>query len=221
MNTKQTASLLAVLVAFGGLALAADAEAHRGRPRPAIDPACARECGARECLKEAHDDAKACAEAACPSEVAVVRAACEADRRSDACREGREALRSCAVPCREALGDAKEACREERSTCLAECPRLDLRGKDRECLHACFGDARECAAPARDALRECSEGCADLKAAAREACSADRGSDACTAARRALGECRADCAAAFSEAASVCFDATSVCVDACPEASAE
>lgn len=232
---ERTTRRIAVLMAAGVLALAgaslADARpgggrdggdgGRRGRAVRGIDPACASECGARECVAAAHDDFVACTESTCPTEAAAVEAACADDRRSDACKEARQALRTCAAPCRDALQSAREACRAESTACLAECPRIDAEGKDRACVRDCVADARECLAPAHDALKECRSGCAELKEAARAACAEDRDSEACTSARAALRSCVEACVEPFEDAASECFAGTQACVAACPEAATE
>ena len=85
-------------------------------------------------------------------------------------------------------------------------------------MHGCVSDARACLEPAHDTLKECRSGCSDLKDAAREACSADRTSYACTSARSALESCVEACAEPFQDAASACFADTQACVTACPAA---
>ena len=211
MKTRERTTGNAWLVIVGavavGLILAGSALAQ-GRPGGdgdrrgprGIDPACASECGARECLQAAKQDFRSCVETTCAAEHEAAEAAC-ADGRSEECKAAREALRSCGEPCREALQADRQACREETSACLASCPRIDAEGKDRACVRDCVGEGRECLAPAREEFAACRSGCADLKDAVREACSADRDSDACASARAALASCVGACHDPLEEAA--------------------
>ncbi|MBM4244290.1 MAG: hypothetical protein FJ148_10800 [Deltaproteobacteria bacterium] len=182
-----------------------------------IDPACASECGARECIRTVQQELRSCLASTCPAEHEAAEAAC-AGGRSDACKAAREALRSCGEPCREELQGGRQACREEAAACSASCPRIDAEGKDRACVRDCVGDGRECVAPAHEELKEGRAGCADLRDAVREACSADRDSDACTSARADLESCVGACHDPFLAAASECFSGTQACVAACPAA---
>ena len=224
-NERTTNTWVVVLGAVAvGLILAGSAFAQGrpggdgGRRGPrGVDPACASECGARECIKAAQQEFRACVESTCSAEVAAAEEACAAGR-SEACKAAREAVRACSQACREDLQVARQACREEASACLGSCPRLGAEGKDRECVRDCVADGRECLAPAHEELKECRSGCADLKDAVREACSADRDSDACASARAALESCVGACHDPFAEAASECFSGTQACVAACPAA---
>jgi hypothetical protein len=222
-TTTSNAWLVIVGAVAVGLILAGSAFAE-GRPgggdrrgRRGIDPACASECGVRECLQTAKQAFRSCVETACSAEHEAAEAAC-ADGRSEACKAAREALRACGEPCRETLQADRQACREEASACLASCPRIDAEGKDRACVRDCVSDGRECLAPAREEFAECRSGCADLKDAVRKACSADRDSDACASARAALESCVGACHDPLEEAASECFSGTQACVAACPAA---
>src|SRR5262245_8413975 len=62
---------------------------------------CQAACGdtARSCSESADSEAIACVSAACAAEITAAQTACDSDKRSDACKEAVNALRTCADSC--------------------------------------------------------------------------------------------------------------------------
>lgn len=180
------------------------------------DPGCVRECriGADRCLHDLRDEVRACVAEQCPSERDAACSACEVDRESEACRGERAELRACREDCRESLGEAFGACKQEGRACVEACP--DAIRRDRACLRDCRAEGKACRGPASDALFACRGDCSDLFAAARAACEADRCSEACQSAREDARACKADCRASSAVLFEGCADATRECAESCP-----
>jgi hypothetical protein len=88
---------------------------------------------------------------------------------------------------------------------------------DRACLQQCRQDSRTCLSTASAAARQCTDStCSTQEPAARDACQADRHSDACQTARAAAGTCTQPCFATFETAIEACRTDTHNCADVCP-----
>jgi hypothetical protein len=213
----RSAIALGTLALVAAVLLASAAEA-RGGPRGPMgkDPGCVRECriGADRCLHDLRDEVRACVAEQCPSERDAACSACEVDRESEACRGERAELRACREDCRESLGEAFGACKQEGRACVEACP--DASRRDRACLRDCRAEGKACRGPASDALFACRGDCSDLFAAARAACEADRCGEACRTAREDARACKADCRASSALLFEGCADATRECAESCP-----
>lgn len=89
--------------------------------------------------------------------------------------------------------------------------------KDPECVGDCRDAFRECMTDVREDVHLCVEtNCADAIVAARNACQADPGSEACRAARAAARECVGACREAARPAVQACRETLRLCVGACP-----
>lgn len=82
------------------------------------------------------------------------------------------------------------------------------------CVRTCMEAGKVCAEPIRAQAVACREeaGCAELFEPAREACSADRESEECAAARAAIRECIAPCKAAQREGLQACREGVLSCL---------
>jgi hypothetical protein len=90
--------------------------------------------------------------------------------------------------------------------------------KDRQCLHDCQQTMRSCVSAAQVDFRMCQEStCAGEIDAFNRACAADRTSDACRAARRALHDCALGCRADYRTALQSCRATARECSAGCPE----
>lgn len=90
--------------------------------------------------------------------------------------------------------------------------------KDNACRRMCRQSIRTCHAAARTDARLCSTAtCSDQFQAVREACGADRGSDACHSARAALHQCLQPCAEDLRSALGMCRSDGKDCVASCPD----
>ena len=75
----------------------------------------------RSCVDSADATAVTCAEGACAAAIDTARTACANDPATDACQDGRGALRECVEPCLTARRTAAGTCRTTVDECLDAC----------------------------------------------------------------------------------------------------
>ncbi|GIW39630.1 MAG: hypothetical protein KatS3mg076_0207 [Candidatus Binatia bacterium] len=196
--------------------------AHAGPDTPK-DPLCRLDCkhALRQCLHDAHADARLC-RAECADLFEAARAACSENPRSEECRRARAEARGCGGECARSLRIALHDCFANARTCLTECPeREPLPPKDPECVGRCRAAMQECREAVREATEACVGGCEDLRDALRSACEEDPRSEECLEARRALHECLRPCRDSHRDGMRNCASSLADCVRSCPDRETE
>jgi len=188
---------------------------------------CLRVCRetARPCVQTARTDARLCVQSTCSGEVAAVREACASldAVTADACRVARQAARTCLQTCREPLETALRSCRNATGDCFGACPAAESRPqpmpRDPACVTQCRDALGVCVDPLKVTARECRATCQAALDQARQTCSQDPRSAACTTARRTAFDCVRPCDETLGTGMRDCLKAVPDCLRACPESS--